>query len=220
MIVYSQVFPAYCYQVRYDESSKQYNTADSNLSSMGNVKTSISHVRTPNSNSITSEVDGDNTDYCSRGAHFATGVRNDKKPAEMSSQRIDSTFHHVPEGNIVQEEQKTGNEKDASPATDDGIFRNPAAIVTPQRKRRPEPLKIPPSASTAYFSNHPGSPTNRNKPCSPPYTPPPMLSPRSVFSHVNAAGNLTPRSGLPQLPMTPSRLLLSSRSCRSEYTSE
>lgn len=185
---------------------------------MGNVKTSISHVRSPSSNTSASEVDGDNTERYPRGVHFAAGIRPERKPVDMSYQRTDNTFHHVPEGNIIQEEKKTGNEKDSSAATDDGIFRNPAAIVTPQRKRRPEPLKIPPSASTAYFSNHPGSPTNRNRPCSPPYTPPPMLSPHSVFSHVNAAGNLTPRSGLPQLPMTPSRLLLSSRSCRSEYT--
>ncbi|XP_031550999.1 uncharacterized protein LOC116288367 [Actinia tenebrosa] len=202
-------------QVRYDESSKQYNTSDV---SMGNVKTSISHVGSPSSNSSASEVDSDNIDRYPRSVHFAAGVRHDRKPVDMSYQRTDNTFHHVPEGNVIKEEQKTGNVKDAS--ADDGIFRNPAAIVTPQRKRRPEPLKIPPSASTAYFSNHPGSPTNRNRPCSPPYTPPPMLSPRSVFSHVNAAGNLTPRSMLPQLPMTPSRLLLSSRSCRSSIDGE
>ena len=104
--------------------------------------------------------------------------------------------------------------------TSDGFFRNPAEILPRRMKQRPrpEPLTIPASVSTAYHSNRPGSPHALGRPASPPYTPPPMLSPRSIFSHVTMAGNLTPRSGgPPQLPMTPNRLLLGNRSCRCEY---
>ena len=100
------------------------------------------------------------------------------------------------------------------------VFRNPAeVVVTPRRKQRPrpEPLTIPPCASTKYQCNRPVSPVNRNRPCSPPYTPPPMLSPRSIY-HVNSLGNVTPRlSASYPAPMTPSRIqLLSSHSHRSK----
>lgn len=170
---------------------------------MGNVKTSFSHVRSPSNSSTSSEVDGDNAEHYSRGTQYAPGVQGyDRKPADTNYSKKDHSFHHVPEGTSPSEEHSS---------KDNGIFRNPAEIVTPRQKqrRRPEPLKIPASVSTSYQSSHP-------VPGSPPYTPPPMLSPRSFYSHVSATGSLTPRSSLPQLPMTPSRLLLSSRS-RSEY---
>jgi len=166
---------------------------------MGNAKASFTRVRSPSNSSTSSEIDGDNPEHYQRGMHYAPGVRHD-------GTKKDNSFHHVPERKSPSEDQKHEGK-------DEGIFRNPSEIVTPRAKqrRKPEPLKIPASVSTAYQSNHP-------VPGSPPYTPPPMLSPRSFYSHVTAAGSLTPRSGIPQLPMTPSRLLLSSRSCRSKYT--
>lgn len=174
---------------------------------MGNVKTSFTHVRSASNSSTSSDLDGDNSEHYQRGMHFAPGVRHegyDRKPVDINYPKKDTSFHHVPEGTSPSEEHKNDSK-------DIGVFRNPSEIVTPRQKqrRRPEPIKIPASVSTAYQNNHP-------VPGSPPYTPPPMLSPRSFYSHVNAAGSLTPRSGLPQLPMTPSRLLLSSRSCRSK----
>ncbi|KAK3714417.1 hypothetical protein QZH41_020650 [Actinostola sp. cb2023] len=198
-------------QVRYDETSNQYNNTETSVPAMGNVKTSFSHVRSPSSNSSTSsDVDGD--DHYHRGMQYAPGIRHEgydtlssRKPGhtmDLNYPKKDNSFHHVPEGNSTSDDHKAPSD---STGRDDGVFRNPGEIVTPRRKQRPkpEPLKIPASVSTAFHTSHP-------VPGSPPYTPPPMLSPRSFYSHVNAAGNLTPRST--QLPMTPSRLLLSSRS--------
>ncbi|XP_001638811.3 uncharacterized protein LOC5518889 [Nematostella vectensis] len=178
--------------VRYDETI-QHSTSD-----MGNVKTC--HSQSPDSGT-SSDVE----DRYPRGVHFAASVRPDnidipRKPREFSQQG----------GNHSQTDIKHSREHRNDSDKDNSVFRNPSDIVSPRRKRpRPEPLKIPPSVSTAY--NSPASPHGRNRTCSPPYTPPPMLSPRSIFSHVNAAGNLTPRSGVPPMPMTPSRLMLSAR---------
>lgn len=78
------------------------------------------------------------------------------------------------------------------------LFRNLPS--TPPRKSRPkpEPIHIPRSALSC-------------SPLSPPiYTPPPMLSPRSIY-HIN-----TPRCG-GATPLTPSRFFLGNRSRKSTF---
>lgn len=77
------------------------------------------------------------------------------------------------------------------------VFRNPPS--TPPRKCRPKPDPIHIPCST--LSGHPMSP--------PIYTPPPMLSPRSIF-------NITPRCG-GTTPLTPGRFFLGNRSRKSKW---
>lgn len=187
---------------------------------MGNSKSLYHHDISPESNgTVASAVDSNHVEALSRGTEFRSGKLDNNEPPEKrqrmsevnSGERRD--INGQSHGHVKLEDNNNAQDKG-----DRGIFRNPAEIVTPRRKRpRPEPLNIPPSASTTYFHNRPGSPVNRSRPCSPPYTPPPMLSPRSIY-HVNSLGNLTPRlSASIQLPMTPSRLLLSSHSHRSKF---
>ena len=190
---------------------------------MGNSKSSLyGHAMTAENNgTVTSNGESNHLETHSRGTQFRSGKidTNDEPPEKRqrifevgACERRDSNGpSHVP---IKLEDNNNALEKG-----DDGIFRNPAEAVIPRRKQRPrpEPLTIPPSASTNYHGNRPGSPINRSRPCSPPYTPPPMLSPRSIY-HVNSLGNITPRlSASYQPPMTPGRIqLLSSHSHRSK----
>ena len=142
-----------------------------------------------------------------------TSSRIDRREYEQMLALQDAQLKVRIEDNNNYENQANGPSKTSGDSS--GVFRNPSEILSPRRKQKPkpEPLKIPDHVSTSF---QPGSPKNRSRPCTPPiYTPPPMLSPHSIFSHI--ARPITPRSsGIPQLPMTPSRLLLSSRSCRSE----
>lgn len=197
-------------QVRYDETTKAYNSA----ASMGNGKSLYSHAMTPESNGTAEgDHDSNHVETLTRGTEFRSGKLDDSEPVEKRQRMsegspVDRRDINGPSHTHV----KLEDNNNAQDKGDDGLFRNPAQIVTPRRKQRPrpEPLTIPPSASTTYFPNRPGSPVNRSRPCSPPYTPPPMLSPRSIY-HVNSLGNITPRlSASLQLPMTPGRLLLSS----------
>lgn len=145
--------------------------------------------------------------------HSFSSSRMDRREYEQMLAMQDNPRKVRTEDNNNYENQTHGRTKTSDDSS--GVFRNPSEILSPRRKQKPkpEPLKIPDHVSTSF---RPGSPKNRSRPCTPPiYTPPPMLSPHSAFSHI--ARPLTPRSsGIPQLPMTPSRLLLSSRSCRSE----
>lgn len=100
---------------------------------------------------------------------------------------------------------------------DDDVFLSPSSIPTSpirtKKKHRPEPLYIPPHASTCGFQSRLRSPRLWDSmpggriSSPPPYTPPPMLSPvRSapgLFWHViNNSGSLTPKSA----PLTPGKL--------------
>lgn len=197
------------HQVQYADTPNTYNSSSESVkTSMGNVKTVVGQATSPESNGgAHSDGETDRVESYSRGTQYRHGMAEDEPPqkrlcnADISNQPASSSHGH-----------KDNNS--------DGFFRNPAEIMSPRRikRPRPEPLTIPASVSTAFHTNRSGSPHTHSRPTTPPYTPPPMLSPRSIFSHLSAAGNLTPRSGgPPQLPMTPSRLLLSSRSCRSKY---
>ena len=96
-----------------------------------------------------------------------------------------------------------------SPSTDQ-------SAVSPRRKHRPHPgpIIIPASVNnkvthSVTFSNSsvkPVSPVRMGYPNPPIYTPPPMLSPRSIF--FTGTSITTPRSAI---PLTPGRLLLSAR---------
>lgn len=200
-------------QVRYDEGIHSYNTAPS----MGNSKPSTlyGHAMQSESNG-TSSIES----HLRASPFGGEKSENTEEPAEkrqrmsevVVSERRDTSG---PSHTLVKlEDNNNDQEKGEEP-----VFRNPAEVVVTQRRKqrpRPEPLTIPPSASTKYHCNRPVSPVNRNRPCSPPYTPPPMLSPRSIY-HVNSLGNVTPRlSASYTAPMTPSRIqLLSSHSHRS-----
>lgn len=196
-------------QVRYDETANTYNSA----SSMGNSKSLYGHAMTPESNGSAS-IDNDlnHVETLPRGTEFRNTKNDDGQPAEKRQRLSEVGIGERRDANgpsIVHIKLEDNN--NAQDKGNQAVFRNPAEIVTPRRKQRPrpEPLTIPPSASTTYFPNRPGSPMNRSQPCSPPYTPPPMLSPRSIY-HVPSLGNLTPRlSASLQHPLTPSRLLLS-----------
>ena len=196
-------------QVRYDETANTYNSA----SSMGNSKSLYGHAMTPESNGSAS-IDNDlnHVETLPRGTEFRNSKNDDCQPAEKRQRLSEVGIGERRDANgpsIVHIKLEDNN--NAQDKGNQAVFRNPAEIVTPRRKQRPrpEPLTIPPSASTTYFPNRPGSPMNRSQPCSPPYTPPPMLSPRSIY-HVPSLGNLTPRlSASLQHPLTPSRLLLS-----------
>ena len=187
---------------------------------MGNGKSLYSHSMTSESNGTTAgDHDSNHVETLSRGTEFRSGKLDDSEPVEKRQRMSEAStgdrrdINGPSHGHVKLEDNNNAQVKG-----DDGLFRNPAQIVTPRQKKRPrpEPLTIPPSASTTYYPNRPGSPVNRSRPCSPPYTPPPMLSPRSIY-HVNSLGNITPRlSTSLQLPMTPSRLLLSSHSHRSK----
>ena len=189
---------------------------------MGNSKSLYGHAMTPDSNgTVNSDVESSHLETLSRGTQFRYGKLDANNEPPEKRQRISeaSTGERRDINGPSHAQIKHEDNNNAQEKGDEGLFRNPAEIVTPRRKQRPrpEPLTIPPSASTNYHSNRPVSPINRSRPCSPPYTPPPMLSPRSIY-HVNSLGNLTPRlSASLQLPMTPSRLqLLSSHSHRSK----
>lgn len=196
-------------QVCYDETANTYNSA----SSMGNSKSLYGHAMTPESNGSAS-IDNDlnHVETLPRGTEFRNTKNDDGQPAEKRQRLSEVGIGERRDANgpsIVHIKLEDNN--NAQDKGNQAVFRNPAEIVTPRRKQRPrpEPLTIPPSASTTYFPNRPGSPMNRSQPCSPPYTPPPMLSPRSIY-HVPSLGNLTPRlSASLQHPLTPSRLLLS-----------
>lgn len=188
---------------------------------MGNNKSLYGHAMTPENDGTTAgDIDSNHVETLSRGTEFRSGKLDDNnEPAEkrqrMSEVGIGERRDINGPSHVHVKLEDNNNAQDKG---DEEIFRNPAQIVTPRRKQRPrpEPLTIPPSASTTYLHNRPVSPMNRSRPCSPPYTPPPMLSPRSIY-HVSSLGNLTPRlSASLQLPMTPSRLLLSSHSHRSK----
>lgn len=180
---------------------------------MGNSKSLYGHAMTPESNgSAASDNDLNHVETLSRGTEFRNSKNDDGQPAEKRQRLSDVGIGERRDINVLPHAHvKLEDNNNAQDKADEAVFRNPAEIVTPRRKQRPrpEPLTIPPSVSTTYFPNRPGSPVNRSQPCSPPYTPPPMLSPRSIY-HVPSLGNLTPRlSASLQLPMTPSRLLLS-----------
>ena len=87
--------------------------------------------------------------------------------------------------------------KSEQPSSHDNIFKNPPSTPPRKPRHRPEPINI--SCSNLQFS---GS-------LSPPiYTPPPMLSPHSIFH--------TPR--LVNTPITPGRFFLSgNRSRKSKF---
>jgi len=97
------------------------------------------------------------------------------------------------------------------------------SAVSPRRKNRPHPgpiiipasvnNKVTHSVTFSYSSVKPASPVKMGYPHPPIYTPPPMLSPRSIFFTGTSTG--TPRSAV---PLTPGRLLLSAR--RSSSTLE
>ena len=97
------------------------------------------------------------------------------------------------------------------------------SAVSPRRKSRPHPgpiiipasvnNKVTHSVTFSYSSVKPASPVKMGYPHPPIYTPPPMLSPRSIFFTGTSTG--TPRSAA---PLTPGRLLLSAR--RSSSTLE
>ena len=90
------------------------------------------------------------------------------------------------------------------------------SAVSPRRKQRPHPgpIIIPASVNnkvthSVTFSSStvkPASPVKMGYHNPPIYTPPPMLSPRSIFFTGTTCG--TPRSAI---PLTPGRLLLSAR---------
>ena len=193
---------------------------------MGNNKSTFPH-------SIEGSGEGDNDSNRHYGKHasfraehsddsYGPGSKRRNAEHTFSSSRDYERFMALQDAQHKASRTEDNNNYDSqangpSKTSDEspGFFRNPSEVLSPRRKQRPkpEPLQIPDHVSTNF---RPGSPKNRSRPCTPPiYTPPPMLSPHSIFSHI--ARPLTPRSsGIPQLPMTPSRLLLSSRSCRSE----
>lgn len=207
-------------QVRYDETTNTYNTA----SSMGNSKSSVlyGHSMTAENNGTSSNRgESDRIECNSRVTPFRGGkIDTPDEPAEKRQRMSEVVVSERKDtkGFSLAQVKPEDNNNEHDKGLDEPVFRNPAEVVTPRRKQRPrpEPLTIPPSASTKYHCNRPVSPMNRSRPCSPPYTPPPMLSPRSIY-HVNSLGNVTPRlSASYQTPMTPSRLqLLSSHSHRS-----
>jgi hypothetical protein len=85
--------------------------------------------------------------------------------------------------------------KSEQPSSHDSVFKNPPSTPPRKHRPRPEPIKI--------------SCSNLHGPLSPPiYTPPPMLSPHSIFH--------TPRLG--NTPITPGRFFLSgNRSRKSKF---
>ncbi|KAG8190118.1 hypothetical protein JTE90_026688 [Oedothorax gibbosus] len=103
-------------------------------------------------------------------------------------------------------------------SNDDDVFLSPTSLPTSplkhKKKRRPEPIYIPPYVNTSHFhSSRLRSPRRphhfdpQKTPLSPPpYTPPPMLSPvrsgSGLFWHIlsGSTGSLTPKSA----PITPS----------------
>ena len=190
---------------------------------MGNNKSSLyGHAMTAENNGITgNSAESNHLETHSRGTQFRSGKKdtNDEPPEKRQRMSEVGAGERRDVNGPSHAQNKLEDNNNAQEKGDEVVFRNPAEIVTSRRKQRPrpEPLTIPPSASTNYYSNRPVSPVNRSRPCSPPYTPPPMLSPRSIY-HKNSLGNLTPRlSASYQLPMTPSRIqLLSSHSHRSK----
>lgn len=188
---------------------------------MGNSKSTLNgHVMTVESNgTVTKNVETSHLETHSRGTQFRSGKQDcNNEPPEKRQRMSEVDAGERRDVNGPSHTQnKLEDNNNAQEKGDDGLFRNPAEIPRRKQRPRPEPLTIPPSASTNYYSNRPGSPLNRSRPCSPPYTPPPMLSPHSIY-HVNSLGNLTPRlSASYQPPMTPGRLqLLSSHSHRSK----
>ncbi|GFX31367.1 zinc finger protein 541 [Trichonephila clavipes] len=101
-------------------------------------------------------------------------------------------------------------------SNDDDVFLSPTSLPTSpmkrKKKRRPEPIYIPPYVNTSNFHSRLRSPRRLDmKGCDqknlspPPYTPPPMLSPvrsgSGLFWHIlSGSGSLTPKSA----PITPS----------------
>ncbi|XP_054714606.1 uncharacterized protein LOC129224210 [Uloborus diversus] len=101
-------------------------------------------------------------------------------------------------------------------SNDDDVFLSPTSLPTSplklKKKRRPEPLYIPPYVNTCGFTSRLRSPRlwdpsnpDHKKLSPPPYTPPPMLSPvrsgSGLFWHIlSGSGSLTPKSA----PITPS----------------
>ncbi|GFQ87091.1 mitotic deacetylase-associated SANT domain protein [Trichonephila clavata] len=101
-------------------------------------------------------------------------------------------------------------------SNDDDVFLSPTSLPTSpmkrKKKRRPEPIYIPPYVNTSNFHSRLRSPRRLDmKSCDqknlspPPYTPPPMLSPvrsgSGLFWHIlSGSGSLTPKSA----PITPS----------------
>lgn len=189
---------------------------------MGNSKSSLyGHAMTAESNgNATNDGESIHVETHSRGTQFRNAKldTNNEPPEKRQRMSDGGTGERRDINGPAHAQMKLEDNNNAQEKGDEGLFRNPAEIPRRKQRPRPEPLTIPPSASTNYYSNRPGSPINRSRPCSPPYTPPPMLSPRSIY-HVNSLGNLTPRlSASIQPPMTPSRLqLLSSHSHRSKY---
>ena len=206
-------------QVRYDEANTTYNST----LSIGNNKSLYGHPTVSNTNGGTcSDGEMERVERLSRGTQYRSGMPDEASDPPVKRPRISeggiSERREVngPSNMPVLSSVKVEDNNNGQGKGDHAVFRNPGEIVTPRRKQRPrpEPLTIPPSVSTTYQAIRPGSPLSRSRPCSPPYTPPPMLSPRSIY-HVSTTGNLTPRlAGSMQLPMTPSRLLLSSHSHR------
>ncbi|XP_015926760.1 zinc finger protein 541 [Parasteatoda tepidariorum] len=106
---------------------------------------------------------------------------------------------------------KTGDD-----SNDDDVFLSPTSLPTSpmklKKKRRPEPLYIPPYVNTCGYTSRLRSPRlwdpsnpDHKKLSPPPYTPPPMLSPvrsgSGLFWHIlSGSGSLTPKSA----PITPS----------------
>ncbi|KAG1685704.1 Zinc finger protein 541 [Nymphon striatum] len=100
----------------------------------------------------------------------------------------------------------------------DDVFVSPSSLPTSpirmKRKNRPEPLCIPPHVNENVYQSRLRSPRLYDPAADrqvtpPPYTPPPMLSPRrtgsGLFWHmVSSSGSLTPKSA----PVTPRFLLL------------
>ena len=187
---------------------------------MGNSKSSgYGHATVPDSNGLAnSNAESNHLDTVSRGTQFHPGKLDTNSEPPEKRQRLSEVSAGEREGinGALHGQIKLEDNNNSQEKAREGLFRNPAEIVTPRRKQRPrpEPLTIPPSASTTYYLNRPNSPMSRSRPCSPPYTPPPMLSPRSIYS----IGNITPRLGPSiQVPTTPSRLqLLSSHSHKSK----
>ncbi|CAL1266686.1 unnamed protein product [Larinioides sclopetarius] len=101
-------------------------------------------------------------------------------------------------------------------SNDDDVFLSPTSLPTSpmkhKKKRRPEPIYIPPYVNTSNFHSRLRSPrrldmknSDQKNLSPPPYTPPPMLSPvrsgSGLFWHIlSGSGSLTPKSA----PITPS----------------
>ncbi|GIX66669.1 mitotic deacetylase-associated SANT domain protein [Caerostris darwini] len=109
-----------------------------------------------------------------------------------------------------------GKVRTGDDSNDDDVFLSPTSLPTSplkhKKKRRPEPIYIPPYVNTSTFHGRLRSPRrldmknpDQKNLSPPPYTPPPMLSPvrsgSGLFWHIlSGSGSLTPKSA----PITPS----------------